>query len=246
MDELTPQKPLPDDPILGAYVSHHPSNRTLLLLRGGVIYALGVVVLQVLFLRVDDRTAAVLLPVLYAAIAAAIYWYILHLWNREVVLYSGGFTYRRGSQLGAFPYANIASVSLRVQRVSLLGRWGWMLYDMRLLSDQDEQMRVTNLYTDAGQLCERLERAIARARKPIAEALLARGEALAFGDALTLDAQGIAFADARLAWADYVGFTLKGDTLRLNTRTGDALRVPLAGLPNAVLLVAMLKERAAP
>lgn len=243
MDDLTPQKPLPDDPVLGAYVSHHPSNRTQLLARGGVLYALAVVVLQVLFLRVEDNVAAIGLPILYAGVALGVYWYILHLWNREVVLYERGFTYRQGSQIGVFTYGQMVVFTLRVQRISLLGRLGWMVYQATLLSDQDEHLRITNLYTDAGQLCERLERAIARARKPITEALLARGEALAFGEAMTLDAQGLMINGERVAWTEYAGYRLEAGQLLIARHAGDALAVALAGLPNAVLLVALLKGR---
>jgi hypothetical protein len=71
-----------DDPILGAFVAYFPSYRLRLLIRGAIFYAIPVLLLQVIFANVDS----ILIPMLYALIALLVGWYVLHLWNREVIL----------------------------------------------------------------------------------------------------------------------------------------------------------------
>ena len=95
-------------PTLGQYVSHHPSNRIRLLLRGAIFYAIPVGVLQSLFWNVSTFTAQRFLPVVFAGIALGVFWYIAHLWNREIVLYEQGFTYLEGSRTGRkFPVSKL-------------------------------------------------------------------------------------------------------------------------------------------
>src|SRR5215207_5459331 len=111
------------DPVLGAYIAHHPSNRLLLLIVGGIAYAIPVLLLQILFAQADKSTAAVVLISAYSIIALVIGWFILHHWNREVILYEHGFTYREGSSLRAFPYVTIVSFQQRAVRFELSKRW---------------------------------------------------------------------------------------------------------------------------
>ena len=75
------------DPILGKYVSHHPSNRLRLMIIAGVIYTFAVGIIQLVFWNVDDSIASIFIPLLFAGVVGGVLWYMLHHWNREVVLY---------------------------------------------------------------------------------------------------------------------------------------------------------------
>lgn len=241
-DEIVPG--LEDDPALGKYVAHYPSNRLMLLLRGGLIYTGAVFFLQVFFAGLDDTTASIVLIGSYSVLALAIAWYILHLWNREVILYERGFTYREGSRLGQFLYVRIVSVHIRVERFAYLNLIQRDVYHCTMLSDQDERLILTNLYSNIAELATKLEAAITRARLPVVETRLTRGETVEFGTRLSMDKTGISLDDEQLAWGDFAGHRIEGKNLLLTGKSGAALAVPIAALDNALLLLALLKSRA--
>lgn len=232
-----------DDPALGKYVAHYPSNRLLLLLRGGVIYAAAVLVLQILFIGVDDTSASIVLIGAYSLLALGIAWYILHLWNREVILYERGFTYREGSRLGYFYYHAIRSVRQKAGRILFLNLIRRDFYHCTLISDQDEHLYINNLYSGVAELVTRLEAAITRARLPIVETRLARGETIDFGPRLALNQTGIMLDGQNLPWTDFARHRIEGKHLVLTAKSGAAFTMAVAELDNALLLLTLLKQR---
>jgi hypothetical protein len=234
-----------DDPALGRYVGHYPSNRLMLLIRGGIIYAVAVGLLQLIFLTVPDNIAGIFLPMLFAGVGLGVAWYVLHLWNREVILYEHGFSYREGSRLAQFYYGKIVTVRQKAERVAYFGFIKRDLYTMTLISDQDEILTLNNVYSSIAELVSKLESTITRARLPIAQARLARSETLDFG-AVRLSQQGIETDAGVLTWADFAGYRLEGKDIKLAARTNpDYAAFPVKQLDNVLLLLALLRGRGA-
>ncbi len=229
---------VPDDPVLGACLAHYTTNRLRLLIQGGVIYALAVIGLQLLFWNTNAQLRAVLLPLVFALVATGVYWYMAHLWNREVILYALGFTYRRGSQVGAFRYEQIVGLRVRAEQVSLAGFFRREVYDCKMTTDQDEHLHLNNLYGNVGKLVLKLEKAITEARVPVVKAQLARGERVPFG-VIELSEQGLEANGDTLLWASYVGYGVQGGKLEINGWQAFSL----GEISHLLLLITLLKER---
>jgi hypothetical protein len=232
-----------DDEVLGRYLAHFPSNRALLLGGAAVLYIVPVALLQVLFANVDATTASIVLITAFALLALGLAWFVLHHWNREIILYERGFSYREGSRLAQFYYTRIYTFQQRAERFELL-RLRFTRYRALLITDQDEILRINNVYTQVGELLQRLEALITKARLPVVEAQLARGENIAFGQHLTLTPQGIEYQERKLAWTDYAGHKIEGKTLKLLDSSNTAwVQLPVLELDNILLLLAVLKKR---
>lgn len=233
-----------DDEVLGRYLAHFPSNRALLLGTAAVLYIIPVAFLQLLFANVDDNAASVVLISSFTILGLLLAWFVLHHWNREIILYERGFTYREGSYLAQFYYTRIYTFQQRAERFELL-RWvRFTRYRVLLITDQDEILRVNNVYSRVGELVQRLEALITKARLPVVEAQLARGDSISFGQHLSLTPQGIEAQARTLAWQDYAGHKIEGKTLKLldTSNTAWAL-LPVLEIDNILLLLAVLKKR---
>jgi hypothetical protein len=229
------------DPVLGAYIAHHPSNRLLLLILGGIAYAVPVLLLQILFSQVDKTTAAVVLISAYSIIALIIAWLILHHWNREVILYERGFTYREGSSLRAFPYSTIVSFQQRAVKFAVLQRWPIVVYRGLLRTDQDELLIVNNVYSDIEKLVKRLEGLVTRARLPVVSAKFQAGEKVSFGP-ISLSGQAMFVGDKTLPWSSWEGYRFANNNLVLTDKSGaDWAALPILEIDQILLLVALLK-----
>lgn len=235
-----------DDPQLGRHQAYYSSNRARLLMQGGAAYVLVSIVLQLLFSGVDDETAAIFLPFLFAVAASGVLWYLTHYWNRDVTLYEHGFTYRRGSLATPIFYHEVDRFHQRAERFALFGFLRQDIYVFHLHTIHDEKMRLDNRYRHIADLGQRLEAAITRARQPIAEQRLMRGETLDFGG-LMLTLEGLqTSAGDQLPWEAFQGYASEQGQLVLRADDeGASLRVPLAEIDNLLLLVALLKARQA-
>lgn len=232
-------------PAYGRYVSHHPSRRIMLLVRGGIIYALAIVVLQALFWNVPDNIAAIFLPMLFAGIAAAIFWYILHLWNREVVLYEHGFTYREGSRTGQFFYADITQIRQNIEQVRLFGIIPQMVYDYKMTSKHDESLTITYIYSDTQKLLNRLDKFITRDRLPMVRMNINDGKPEWFGDAFKLSKEGIEHDGMDVFWHEITGIRSRDAHLIIQTKTDEQwARVPVPEIDNVVMMIAIVKALA--
>ncbi|MBC8098762.1 MAG: hypothetical protein H7Y11_04925, partial [Armatimonadetes bacterium] len=211
------------DPIYGVAMANYPSDRGRLLLAGGVVYAISGTVLNAAFASVDAATASIIVISGMAPLALGIGWVILHQWNREVVLYERGFSYREGSRTVYLFYSDIRMLKLRAGRVRYFG--GLVRRNIReltLKTTQDETIVLNTVYRRIEELCERLELAINRAQRPIIEARLTKGERVEFGGGLALLATGIRLDAQQLAWADYVKYSVADGKLTLHTAEGAA------------------------
>ena len=231
-----------DDPVLGAYVAHYVSDRRRLLLQGAALYIIPVIFLQLIFANTDGVAAALLLIALFGLLGLAVGWYVLHLWNREVVLYALGFTYREGSRLASFHYSNIVALRVRAERLAYLGFLRADRYQYTLRTNQDETISITNLYQDVQKLGPQLESFVTRARLPLLQAQLRQGQTLSF-DALSLRDEGLIHDARQLAWVDFVGYRAESSRLILASQTDpNWASIPLSELDNLLLLVELLKS----
>lgn len=242
-DTQTPDRLFDDDPVLGAFIAYYPSNRVRLLLRAGIGYAVPVLFLQVFFAPLDTATASIILIGGYTLLALIAGWYLTHLWNREVVVYERGFSYREGSHTGLFQYHEIVRIQARTERIAYANLFTRDIYDYTLITDQDEHLRLNNVYKNIAELALRLERAITRARKPIVQARLQRGESLAFAHDLHLTRESVEYDGRKLNWDAFQGHQIEDGNLILVARDEPSwARIPLNTLDNQLLLVTLLHE----
>src|SRR5262245_10808910 len=202
-DEIQNEVPEPitaPHPTLGNYVSHHPSNRLRLVILALIYYSILVFILQALFWNVDDNTASYFLPILFAAVGLAAFWYAAHFWNREVILYEHGFTYRQGSQLGQFRYADVVRLQPDVSRIAILKFIQQTNFNYTLVTVDDEILRITNLFTDIAKLVARLEGYIIRDRLSIVQHAINTGQAVDVGAGLCLSKTGLEYQGRELFW----------------------------------------------
>lgn len=231
------------DPILGKYLSHHPSNRIRLMIIGGIIYGISVVIIQAVFWNVSDDIAAIYIPIIFAIIAGGILWYMLHHWNREVVLYDRGFSYRRGSSTAYILYMNVVKLIQNLEKVSFLG-FSRTVYDYKLITDIDEILTINNVYSNPDKLTRALEAFIARDRLPIMRHMLQTGTPVSFNDSLQISQDGIRWDDKELLWQEFKGQTVKNGQLIMQTTNDEPwATIPVSEIDNPVLFIALLKER---
>lgn len=229
-----------DDPILGRFVAYFPSYRLRLLIIGGLLYGIPVVILQVLLANVEG--ASVLIIGSYAGIALLVGWYVLHLWNREVIVYENGFTYRQGSQIGYFRFVDITRIHQQAERVSYFGIFKRDLITYTLHTEQAEVLHVNVVYKDVARLGLLLENKITAARQTIVEAQLEAGASVEFGG-LMLTGSGLHYAEQELTWDDFGKVAIERGALRLFDRSqSEQIVIPLAELDNLMLLVKMLRD----
>lgn len=231
------------DPVLGKYFSHHPSNRLRLMIIGGILYTLPVGIMQLIFFNVENELASIFLPTSFAAIAGAILWWILHHWNREVVLYERGFSFRQGSATAYILYANVTQLIQHIEGVSFLG-FSRTVYDYQLTTNVDEKLTVNNVYSNPDKLTRALESYIARDRLIIMRKKMAEGQELDFNVNLRITGKGIMLDDKELSWQDFKTHRVKDGQLILQSNDDEVwAAVPVNAINNPVLLIALLKER---
>lgn len=231
-----------DDPILGRFVAQYPANRLRLLIRsGGVLSAVWFVVTVALW-NVEDGLAAALTVLIITPVALLAGWYVLHLWNREVILYAKGFTYRRGSQLGYIHYSDVIQTR---QTGGIIRYLGGIVkrntFRFTVITIHDEVLPFTALYKNLDDLTLKLEAEIYRVLSPKVTTQLDKGERVAFGEGFYISINGIHCDNRDLSWDDFGGQRIKDGALHLNKRDGTSWHTrPLEDVDNIRLLLALL------
>lgn len=240
-----PIRAIDDDPVLGRYLVHFTTDRLRLLMQAGVIYALSAVVINVATFSLEGTLVNIVVPLLYAGVALPLIWAIAHLWNREVILFERGFTFRQGSVVAAFPYINIVAIDVTLQRVLYFGLIPYQRTLGLLTSDQGDVMRIDGVFKDARKLITALERSVIRARQPLIAEQLAQGGHVAFGS-LTLTRAGIQTEDGRtLPWNELQGVRVETDGIVLISGSDVWGRFHERELHSTALLVTVLKAQLA-
>ncbi|MDX1995130.1 MAG: DUF6585 family protein [bacterium] len=252
-----------DDPEFGAYVANFPANRSRLLLTAGVILAAVWFVLTVVLWQVEAGLASIITVGVISVATLAVGWYVAHFWNREVVLYKRGFSYREGSAIAFIRYADVVALRQKAERVSYFG--GLVrrtIYRTTMKTVNDETIVLGSVYRRVDDLSLKLEQEVTRLLKPIIEVRLRKGEMVAFGERLTLNDSGISLPtptdsqnpyaiptnsspDKHLPWSEFAGCTVEGGRLVLASSSEPAWGVlPLEEIDNVRLLLDVLKSRA--
>lgn len=234
------------DDLLGKYISHHPVNRLRLLIQAGVVYFIATTILQLFFVELDDQTASILLIFFFAAIALGLGWYVMHLWNREVVVYEKGFNFREGSTIADFQYDEVASFRQKAERLRYFGGlFRRNVYTFTVRTYRDEVMKVNNLYTDIEKLGNNLEVGINSVLRDKVRNSLQRGEAVSFGDTLEISNDGISAGSQSLSWDAFAGFGSQSGQLILSSTNDESwFQIPLNEVDNLTLLVEVLRQKA--
>ena len=239
-------QPLEDDPVLGAAIANYPSNRARLLLTGGVILGVAYLILAIALLNVEERLAFGITVVVMGIVTIAVGWYMAHLWNREVVLYDKGFSYREGSFIAYIPYADILAMRQLAERRAYFG--GLLrrnVYRYTLTTLQDETIVLGNVYRNIDELGVRLERAVNEALRRVMERALAAGKTVPFSATLEVGRDGLHEGERLLKWSDFGGYKIERGSLDLLAKPDNTVwySLPLGEIDNVTLLLGALKEK---
>ncbi len=239
------ERGLEADPVYGKPLANYPSDRGRLLLICGAIYAVITLVLNLAFINVEPQIASIFVIGGMSLAALVIGWFVLHYWNREIVLYERGFSYREGSRDVFFSYADVDQLTLRAERVKYFG--GLVrrtIRELRLHTIHDETLMINSIYRRVDDLTTKLERLITQGRRPVVEAQLNEGKVIDFSSGLVLSETGLHVNGETLAWSDFGGYGLGGGQLHLLRGNQQQWKsVSLAPLSNAALLITLLDSR---
>lgn len=233
-----------DDPVLGRFMGQYPANRLrLLMMSGGILFIVWFVVTVALW-NVQDELAATITVIIITPVALLTGWYSLHLWNREVMVYEKGFTYRRGSQLAYIRYNDVT----RTRQAGGITRYlGGLVkrntFQFTVITDRDEIVPLNSLYKNLDELTLKIEAEIYRVLLPKLNSKLANGEQIQFYDDLFLSTTGIIQADRQLKWDDFGGQSIVGGQLNLKHADGTVWHSrPLSQIENIRLFLALLRH----
>jgi hypothetical protein len=236
-----------DDPVLGKFIAYYPSNRLRLLMIAGVSLSAIWFVITILLWNVEAEAAFFTTIGIISVAALMIGWYVLHLWNREIVLYARGFSYRRGSQMAYLRYDVIHTIRQQGEVISYFGGLVQRnTYRFTMLSDVGEIITLDATFANLEDLTLKLESAITQVNIPRVEHEIAEGRQVAFTDELALSDAGIIQQDRTLPWGDFSGFQTKNGLLIIYDQHEVVwYQVPLSHVVNIRLLVTFLRRREA-
>jgi hypothetical protein len=253
------------DPVYGRALAFYPSNRERPLIAAVIVTVLIGTVLNFTLaaesIKVDlgqickACDAGLSLPstvsagdiatmLITAGVVLAFGWYLVGIWNREVVLYERGFSYREGSRVVFFRYAEIASIRQRAQRLAYFGGlFRRTVYRFTIKTLADETIVLNNVYKRVAELGVNLEQKITDVRRPMIEYALRQGETVHFSDDLALTQLGLRANDGRsLAWEQFGGYRAqRGQLIILDASGAEWLSIPLESLENLALLLEQFK-----
>ncbi|MBL8165708.1 MAG: hypothetical protein JNJ61_27235 [Anaerolineae bacterium] len=233
------------DPVLGAFVAAYPSNRARLLIPALIVGGAVAVVLNFTTGAVEAWWGPVVTVALMALVALGLGWRVLHFWNREIMLFEQGFSYREGARTVFFHYLEIISIRQRAERLAYFG--GLIRrtsYHYTVSTIKDEQITLNNLYKDVDQLMERVEAKVTPLLDARITAQIKAGESVAFSKSLRISRDGLHEGGRALPWADFAGYKASAGHLLLLARPGDAewFRIPLAEIDNLAVLIGLLRR----
>jgi hypothetical protein len=234
---------LDDDPVLGKIIANYPSNRARLLIPAVVICGIIAVILNFTLAETSPLLAAIMM----AAVSLLAGWYVLHYWNREVVLYEHGFSFREGSRTVLFLYHEIASVRQRAERLAYFG--GLIrraVYQFTLTTIRGETITLTNLYKRVDRLGPQIEQKVYPLVGVTLRGRLMQGEKVPFSERLRVSSQGLHEQGRDLPWDQLAGYQIANGHLTIFAQPDNRewLRLPLPEVDNIPLLLELLKRQA--
>ncbi len=249
---LTGEATIEDHPQLGAYVDNFPSRRLRALLLGwSFLIGLGLI-LNVAFWDNDAAWVGPVVIIGIATVALVVGWWIMHQWNREVIVYERGFTYREGSEDVPFAFAEVRTIRLRAEQLAYLGGlFRRVIYRITITTVGGDRIQLDNTYSSMDRLVDRLTEAVNAVLRPQVRYSVQQGNPVSFGEAITLTRDGIRIEgvpseDAPdgtvLPWAAYSGYRIVAGQLALLTGSDVVwFAQPLAEIDNLTLLVELLQ-----
>lgn len=239
-----PAMGLEADPLYGEIIAHYPSDRWRLLVLGGITGLASAIALNFTTATIPGWVGPALTIVLMASITLAMGWYALHVWNREIVLHTRGFSAREGKNTVYFFYDEVRGVRLRAERLAYLG--GLIrrpVYVTTIMSVRDEVLIVDGTYKRAGEFGAAFLRLAAPALRARIDATLERGDAVTFGG-LSVTAAGFHHRGDVLSWAACRGCRAAAGHLHILDQTGAVwASAPLREVDNLPLLIDLIRER---
>ncbi len=233
-----------DNPVLGKLIASYPSDRGRLLLPAGLVAGAIAIILNYTLAEVEAWWAPLLTVIIMALVVLAAGWYVLHLWNREMVLYEQGFSYREGSRPVFFRYTEIATIRQRGERLAYLGGlYRRTTYEFVLTTWKGDVITLNNVYRRVAELGKRMEQKVNAVLWPVLAERVAKGEAVLFSATLSLTATGLREGGRDLTWAEYGGYRVENRRLVVLDTTGATwAAVPLVEVDNITLLLQVLRE----
>lgn len=234
------------DPVFGKVLDNYPSNRARLVAPAVVLSGVAAVILNATLATVEAWWGPVLTVIIMAAVVLVLGWRALHYWNREVILYENGFSYREGARPVFFLYHEVLSVRQQGQRLAYFG--GLIrrnTYRFTLTTLRGEVMMLDNLYVRVEELGEQMEKRIYAVLDPYLQELMAKGEKIPFSNTLRLSTSGLHEKGRDLPWSQFDGYKVSGGQITLFAQPdkADWLTIPLPEVDNLPLLIRWLKQR---
>lgn len=235
------------DPQLGEALANFPSNRLRPLIIAGVVIAPVALLLGLTTAQVEAWWGPPVTVLVVALVGLIAGWYVLHGWNREIILYERGFSYREGSTVVYFNYEEVGSIRSRAER---LAYFGGLIHRNRYRFDVStwagDRFTISHQYRNVDRLSTQLTEEINRVLAPEIARRLADGKQVEFGDTLRIGGDGLHDGSRSLAWADFGSYRIGGGKLTIFTADGgDWLTLPLGEVDNVMLLVALLRGQIA-
>jgi len=251
---LTGEEKIQTHPALGDPIDNFPSRRLPPLLTAWG-FLIGISLLWNLATWPFDLSAyGPAIAITFALIALVLGWWVMHLWNREVILYERGLTYREGSRDVPFRYDELRGIRLRAEQLAYFGgALRRTIYRITLHTHNGETIPLNNIYRRVQVLGDKLNQRVTDLRRPDILAAISNGESVPFGGGLSLNSAGITVAaselagatdDAHLPWAAFSGYNIAKRHLQLLTDE-EAIwySLPLHEVENLVLLLEVLRQQ---
>ncbi|MEL6151359.1 MAG: DUF6585 family protein [Chloroflexota bacterium] len=246
---------IPTDPLLGKPVDNFPGRRLRALLIGWPIFIATSLLFNYAFIDVNAFWVAPLVVVTVGFIGLIIGWWVLHQWNREVILYEYGFSYREGSENVPFQYTEVAAIRLRAEQVTyFFGVFRRVIYRIHIRMVNGDRIRLDNTYSRVEKMSDEISKQVYTLLRPVYRAKLNEGEPITFADDLYMTADGLHVSpdavenappdDLFLPWEQSGGYRVASGNLNLLRSDGAVWFVlPLREIDNLVLLLEFVREK---
>lgn len=250
---LTGESRIEPHPTLGEPLDNFPSRRLPpILIAGGVLGGVSLL-FNLATYTVDTSAYAPTIVSVSALMTLVAGWWVLHNWNREVILYELGLTYREGSRDVPFRYEEFRAVRLRAEQLAYFGgAFRRTIYRITLTTFAGDIITLNNIYNRVQHLGDALNQRVTDLRRPQIQAELRAGNAVAFTPDLSLTQDGLVVrgealenhdGDAHLPWKAYGGYNIATRQLRFYTDEGALwFSLPLVEVDNLLLLLEILRE----
>ncbi len=231
------------DPVLGNPIANYPSDRLRLLIPAVLVCGVVSVILNFTVAEIEGWGPPLTI-LLMGAVVLGMGWWVLHYWNREVILYRQGFSYREGGEDVYFLYAEIASIRQRAEQLAYFGgliRRRSVRYTLTTI--RGETMSLTSIYRNVDRLAAQVEQKVNEELEPFLAGKIEKGEKVPFSDTLRLSSTGLHEGSRELLWEQFGGYKVSAGRLSLIARPDQTewFSLPLTQIDNIPILLHFLR-----